>query len=97
MCECYKYHESGQDVWETYIVLAAFRHHYVMNKSTVSSFVHWDGEAQEVAENTGISRSLFQFSLKHLGMQHVHTTSYNSTREPSEHLHRPAATRWNGR
>lgn len=42
MCECYKYHESAQDLWETCIVMAAFQQHYLMNKSTVSSF-KWFG------------------------------------------------------
>jgi len=34
---------------------------------------------------------------EHLGMQHIHTTSYNSTGELSEHLHRPSAIRRSGR
>jgi hypothetical protein len=63
MSECYKYNESAQDLWEASIVLAAFQHHYLMNKSTVNSFVHSDDEVREVAENTGISRSLLNLSL----------------------------------
>lgn len=45
-------HESGEDLWGTSIVLAAFQHHYLMNKSTVNSFMHSVGEVREVAENT---------------------------------------------